>query len=200
VNRRGGLVSILILTILAATPARAPGQATAHRTGWFDVTIGPARPLNGRYLFTLGPAIDANVAFQVRHTASHNPFVIVAAAAQGGFPSNDKCASDGHGGCLENLPSIKSADVLLGVDLLGNDGSRTGWSANLSAGPGISSVNGDDYGEHATVLSWHARIDLASSSARRGAIVASIRASLLPSAPLDVQGCAAGGLGFRVRF
>jgi len=186
----------LLLAAIAGglAPVGVSGQSN-RPTHWFDVSVGAGRPLNGRYQYSAGPAIDANVVFQVGRSRA---MVMAAAAAQGGFIGNDKCISDGHGGCLENLPSIRSSGVLLGVDLFGPGQSR--WSATISAGPGVSSVNGEDYGEHVTVVSWHGRLDFASSITRRSAVVASARASVFPSEPLDVRGTAAGGLGLRIRF
>jgi len=194
------LVSLLFSAIVVAIPGDARGQASSEGTRWFDLTIGAAKPLNGKYLFTTGPAIDARFSVEVGRRASHRPVLMIGADAQGGFAGNDKCVSDGHGGCLENLPTVLSASALFGAELVDRGAPRARWSAIVSAGPGVSAVRGEDYGEHVTALSWHARMDVARSINDRVAVVASLRTAFLPSAPLGVRGTAGGGLGVRVRF
>ena len=187
--------ALLAALVVGVFPAAVSGQSNGQPARWLDITVGAARPLNGTYLYSAGPAIDANLAFRIGRSRPH-PVLMFAAAAQGGFIGNDKCTFDGHGGCLENLPSIRSIAVLFGVDVFGRRESH--WSGNLSAGPGVSSVNGEDYGDHVSVLSWHGRMDVARFVTRRTSVVASFRATLVPSTPLNVRGSASGGLGLRI--
>ena len=194
------LVPPLVATILAVTAAAASGQSAGQRARWLDLTFGVGRPLNGRYLSAAGPAVDANFAFDLGSAPRSKPTVTIAAAAQGGLPVGDNCVPDSRGGCLENLPSIRSVGMLLGWEYLDRGVPRSRWSVDISAGPGVSFVNGDDYGEHVTVLSLHSRGDVAFSIAKGSAVVASVRAALLPSAPLSMRSTAGIGLGFRVRL
>jgi hypothetical protein len=193
-------MSLLFSASLAAIPSDARGQAPSERARWFDLAVGVAKPLNGKYLFTAGPAIDARLAVELGRSAHHRPVLMIGADAQGGFAGNDKCVLDGLGKCLENLPTVLSVSALLGVDLVERRMPRSRWSAIVSVGPGISAVSGEDYGEHASALSWHGRMDVGRSFNDRAAVVASLRTALLPSAPLNVHGTGGGGLGVRIRF
>jgi hypothetical protein len=193
-------VTSVAATMLATSVSAAAGQATGQRTHWFDLTFGVGRPLNGKYLSATGPAIDANFAFQLGHGLGSSPTMMIAAAAQSGLPVGDKCVPDTTRGCLENLASIWSFGVLLGWQYRDQNISRPLWSISLAAGPGLTSVRGDDYGEFVRALSLHGRIDAALSIRTRGAVVASARTALLPSAPLSIRSTGGVGLGFRIAF
>jgi hypothetical protein len=187
----------LRIALAAIAIAAAAARAQDGRDGGLsvDITIGAGRPLAGEYLFAAGPALDAIVARSVPQHRAGSMVFAAAGAAQFGLPAGDKCVFNDSGGCLENLPRVRSIAALAGWET----STRSPASFRVLVGPGMSWVDGDDYGEHATALGIHASIDAAVPARSRVAFVASIRGTLLPASPLDVGSTGSIGIGVRLR-
>jgi hypothetical protein len=191
---------LLLALMFVVAAQRAAPQGVRNDGMAFDATIGLGRPLDGKYLFSAGPAFDAILAIPIRQPRTGGATFGLAGGAQFGLPVGDKCVFDPHGGCLENLPSVRSLVALAGLETHARgDGSAPRWSLRALVGPGVDWVGGEDYGEHATALGLHARLDAASPAWGKVAFVTSIRGALLPSSPLDVGGIGSVGIGIRFR-
>jgi hypothetical protein len=181
---------VLGLLVLAAGPqllAQAPPPAS------LEFRAGLGSSLGGAYHERAGLALDATVASRIRRTPGRSIVVAANWGVQGTPAAGNDCVTpNGSGNCLPASPLFVSFSALAGLEWARGHG----VAARTLIGPAYySNIRGPGGG----ALGVQGRMDLASPTQGRVALVASLQGAVLPSFRSDVHALGSIGLGLRIQ-
>ena len=178
--------------LLAAGAAVLPSGVSAQRFGpSVEASVGASAGGGGTYTNRAGGAMDAVLAMPVASTSSSTYVLGITGTANGPITGTDVCVVGPEAECLDSYPTFMSLGMVGGVQRR----LSPMLSARVLAGPAYyQSVDGDD------TFGLQGRVDVARATPLpRTALVASLRASLLPSFEGEALTSAAFGLGLRIQ-
>lgn len=186
------LIRIAVLFVAAASIGFVPIAASAqpeHALS-FDAAVSIRTGEGGYYVNRDGFALELTGAFPLRETSAGTLIGGLTTGAQGSFWGGWRCVPDPDGYCSSTFPGMIFVGALLGIER----GSPSSGSARAVGGPFYYSM--DLLGLKGVGV--QGRIDLATRTRGRFALVASLRQAVLPSVQGDVVGITSLGAGVRI--
>ena len=186
------MINRVFLVLAAACVAALPADAAAQRRFGpaVDASLGISAGGGGSYTHRAGGALDGVIAIPVGGSASSTYVLGLTGTANGPIASDDVCIIGPGDRCLEDYPTFMSLGVVAGIQRQ----ITAGLSSRVLVGPAYyQAVEGED------TFGLQGRVDVARPLVFRTAIVASLRASLLPSYEGDVLQFATFNLGLRIQ-
>jgi hypothetical protein len=173
---------------VAATPATAPAQQAFGPSA--DASLGLFVGAGGTFDQRGGPAVDAIVAVPLGRMQGGTLVAGVTGGIGGPLVMTDICRVGPNDTCMPDYPVFVTVGAVAGVQrALG-----AGLSARAMAGPAyFQATDGDD------TFGMQGRLDVARTLIFHTSLVASVRASLLPSYEGETLSYATFGLGLRIQ-
>jgi hypothetical protein len=160
-----------VLLVLGASVVGAPLAAQGHRAAWFEAGAGIGVVDDvGSHQDHVGLALDATVGWRFRPQSGWAALLALSGGTQGSMGSTDACEVVPGGRCARDHTRFRTMAALVGWELRGSGGA----SLRGLTGPAYYHLRADD-GSTAGRLGLQARIDVATPSLRRVALVASLR-------------------------
>jgi len=187
---RGPFIAVALLAV--GLPVSSPLSAQDRWPGSVEASLGlSSGRSSGEYQdFSVGLSLDALLGAPLAQTDKGRVFGAIAYSAQGPGPTDDVCILTADGSCLPRFPSVGTASLLGGWE-------RSDTRLRVLTGPALAGDAAGDWRDYR--LAWVARVDAASGSLGRLALVASLRATLVPSYDEDSLQLVALGVGLRLR-
>jgi hypothetical protein len=142
-----------------------------------------------------GVALDATLGWRVYPVPNGAVLLALSGGAQGaiGMDMTDDCQIAPGGGCLPDYPSFYSVGALAGWEWA----LERGASTRVLAGPAYYRGHQRRPDVSGRAIGLQARADFTTPTLRRIALLASLRAAVVPSFRGDTYALGAAGFGFR---
>lgn len=181
-----------LLLLAAACVAALPADAAAQQRFGpaVDASLGMGAGGGGTYVARAGAAMDAVIAVPVGGSASSTYVLGITGAANGPIAGTDVCVVGPGDTCVQDYPTFMSLGVLAGIQRQ----ITAGLSSRVLVGPAYyQAVDGED------TFGLQGRVDVARPLVFHTALVASLRAAVLPSYEGEMLRFASFGLGLRIQ-
>jgi hypothetical protein len=181
---------LVCIAIVCGLPVVGEAAAQSRAPASVEASLGFRSGHGGSYVNRGGGALDLVLAYPLRGASAGALIGGLNVGAQSQLVGLAVCLILPDGGCAPDFPTFYSIGALAGVQR----GSARAFSARVLAGPVYFHAH-----EGGRALGMQSRVDMATPSWQRAAVVVSLRCSALPSFRGEAVGISSFGVGLRIR-